>query len=98
MCALLVSGALALNDVVCFKLHMNSKGLREAQMTCCGDPALLPSMQRPQASAPFWKRVGASPGGLGILHWLGCVASMNVIVKALKAARASLALESFRAW
>ncbi|CAE7559659.1 unnamed protein product, partial [Symbiodinium pilosum] len=31
--------ALALNDVVCFKVHMNSKGL-------------------PQASAPFWKRVG----------------------------------------
>jgi len=32
-------GALSLNDVVCFKVHMNSKGL-------------------PQASAPFWKRVG----------------------------------------
>lgn len=31
--------ALSLNDVVCFKVHMNSKGL-------------------PQASAPFWKRVG----------------------------------------
>mmetsp|Transcript_8523 Transcript_8523/g.20225 ORF Transcript_8523/g.20225 Transcript_8523/m.20225 type:complete len:630 (+) Transcript_8523:51-1940(+) len=30
---------LTLNDVVCFQVHMNSKGL-------------------PQASAPFWKRVG----------------------------------------
>jgi len=35
-------GALAVNDVVCFKLHVNAKGM-------------------PQASAPFWKRIGDDP-------------------------------------
>jgi len=35
-------GALGVNDAVCFKMHVNKRGM-------------------PQASAPFWKRVGDDP-------------------------------------